>query len=131
VNAPGGSAKDGPSAGSCITAIVFSLLTDRPIRARFAATGEIQLDGKITAIGGLELKILGSLKSGVVDYCYPVENQRDFDKFFEKHGETPEVISARFHPVETIQELIKLMVMDEEPIANVIEKLIDAPISSP
>ena len=131
VNAPGGSAKDGPSAGSCITAIVFSLLTERPIRARFAATGEIQLDGKITAIGGLELKILGSLKAGVVDYCYPVENQRDFDKFFEKHGETPEVISARFHPVETIQELIKLMVMDEEPIANVIEKLIEAPISSP
>lgn len=113
VNAPGGSAKDGPSAGCCITAIVFSLLTERPIRARFAATGEIQLDGKITAIGGLELKILGSLKAGVIDYCYPVENQRDFDKFYEKHRETPEVVSARFHPVETIQELIKLMVMDE------------------
>ena len=113
VNAPGGSAKDGPSAGSCITAIVFSLLTERPIRARFAATGEIQLDGKITAIGGLELKILGSLKAGVVDYCYPVENQRDFDKFYEKYGETSEVMSARFHPVETIEELIKLMVVDE------------------
>ena len=131
VNAPGGSAKDGPSAGSCITAIVFSLLTERPIRARFAATGEIQLDGKITAIGGLELKILGSLKAGVVDYCYPVENQRDFDKFYEKHGETPEVVSARFHPVETIHELIKLMVMDEESRTTVIEKLIEAPLSSP
>ena len=131
VNAPGGSAKDGPSAGSCITAIVFSLLTERPIRARFAATGEIQLDGKITAIGGLELKILGSLKAGVVDYCYPVENQRDFDKFYEKHGETSEVVSARFHPVETIRELIELMVMDEEPRPTVIEKLIEAPLSSP
>ena len=131
VNAPGGSAKDGPSAGSCITAIVFSLLTERPIRARFAATGEIQLDGKITAIGGLELKILGSLKAGVIDYCYPVENQRDFDKFYEKHGETPEVVSARFHPVETIHELIELMVMDEESRTTVIEKLIEAPLSSP
>jgi ATP-dependent Lon protease len=131
VNAPGGSAKDGPSAGSCITAIVFSLLTDRSIRARFAATGEIQLDGKITAIGGLELKILGSLKAGVVDYCYPVENQRDFDKFYEKHGEVAEVVSARFHPVETINELIELMVMEEEPRSTVIEKLLDASVSSP
>ena len=94
-------------------------------------TGEIQLDGKITAIGGLELKILGSLKAGVVDYCYPVENQRDFDKFYEKHGETPEVVSARFHPVETIHELIELMVMDEESRTTVIEKLIEAPLSSP
>jgi len=130
VNAPGGSAKDGPSAGSCITAIVFSLLTERPIRERFAATGEIQLDGKITAIGGLELKILGSLKAGVVDYCYPVENQRDFDKFYEKHGETLEVVSARFHPVETIHELIELMVMDQDVRLKVVENLIDVPMSS-
>ena len=132
VNAPGGSAKDGPSAGSCITAIVFSLLTGRHIRARFAATGEIQLDGKITAIGGLELKILGSLKAGVTDYCYPVENQRDFDKFFEKHGETNEVIVARFHAVETIDELISLMVMDERTVDIPVDDVgIESPVSSP
>jgi ATP-dependent Lon protease len=132
VNAPGGSAKDGPSAGSCITTIVFSLLTGRHIRARFAATGEIQLDGKITAIGGLELKILGSLKAGVTDYCYPVENQRDFDKFSEKHGETDEVIAARFHAVETIDELIGLMVIDEDTIAIPIDDVdIESPMGSP
>jgi ATP-dependent Lon protease len=132
VNAPGGSAKDGPSAGSCITTIVFSLLTGRPIRARFAATGEIQLDGKITAIGGLELKILGSLKAGVTDYCYPVENQRDFDKFFEKHGETEEVIVARFHAVETIDELISLMVIDENTIDIPVDDVdVVSPVSSP
>ena len=132
VNAPGGSAKDGPSAGSCITTIVFSLLTGRHIRARFAATGEIQLDGKITAIGGLELKILGSLKAGVTDYCYPVENQRDFDKFHEKHGETDEVIAARFHAVETIDELIGLMVMDERTIDIPVDNMgIESPASSP
>jgi ATP-dependent Lon protease len=132
VNAPGGSAKDGPSAGSCITTIVFSLLTGRPIRARFAATGEIQLDGKITAIGGLELKILGSLKAGVTDYCYPVENQREFDKFSEKHGETDEVIAARFHAVETIDELIGLMVIDERTIDIPVDELdVVSPVSSP
>ena len=130
VNAPGGTAKDGPSAGSCITTVVFSLLTDRPIRPQFAATGEIQLDGKITAIGGLELKILGSLKAGVVDYCYPVENQWDFDKFYEKYGDTSEIMSARFHPVETIDELIKLMVMDKEPLSTAVENLIETPMNS-
>ena len=113
VNAPGGSAKDGPSAGGCITVIVFSLLNNRPIRARFAATGEIQLDGKVTAIGGLDLKILGSLKAGVVDFCYPMENQREFDKFFKKHGETDMVKVARFHAVETIGELMNHMLEDE------------------
>jgi len=113
VNAPGGSAKDGPSAGGCITVIVFSLLNNRPIRARFAATGEIQLDGKVTAIGGLDLKILGSLKAGVVDFCYPVENQREFDKFFKKHGETDMVKVARFHAVETIGELMNHMLENE------------------
>jgi len=126
VNAPGGSAKDGPSAGSCITTIVFSLLTGRPIRPRFAATGEIQLDGKITAIGGLELKILGSLKAGVTDYCYPEENKRDFDKFYEKHGSTDSVVAVRFHAVETINDLMELMVMDD-----VETETVELPVGSP
>ena len=48
-------------------------------------TGEINLQGKVSAIGGLELKILGGIKAGVKTFIYPEENQKDYKKFVEKY----------------------------------------------
>jgi len=49
--------KDGPSAGGIITLVIYSLLNDIPIKPQMAMTGEIQMSGDITAIGGLNHKI--------------------------------------------------------------------------
>jgi ATP-dependent Lon protease len=78
--------KDGPSAGTAITIAIYSLLNKKKIKNNVAITGEINLQGKVSAIGGLELKILGGSKAGVKTFIYPTENQKDYLKFVEKYN---------------------------------------------
>ena len=82
----GATPKDGPSAGTAITVAIYSLFNDRAIKNDIAITGEINLQGRVTKIGGLPIKLLGGIRAGVQEFIYPQENQRDFDKFFKKYG---------------------------------------------
>ena len=101
--------KDGPSAGGIITIVLYSLLNDVPIKARFAMTGEIQMSGHVTAIGGLNHKILGSLKAGVKEYIYPKENKKDFDEFYEKYKDDERLKDIKFYEVDHISEAMELI----------------------
>ena len=76
--------KDGPSAGAAITTCIYSLLNDKPIKHDIAITGEINLKGEVTAIGGLEYKIEGGIKAGVATFLYPAQNHKDFTLIIEK-----------------------------------------------
>ena len=102
--------KDGPSAGGIITLVIYSLLNNLPIKARFAMTGEIQMSGHITAIGGLNNKILGSLKAGVKEFIYPKENKKDFDEFYEKYKDDERLNEVKFYEVDHINEAIELII---------------------
>lgn len=102
--------KDGPSAGGIITLVLYSLLNNLPIKARFAMTGEIQMSGDITAIGGLNSKILGSLKAGVKAFIYPKENKKDFDEFYEKYKDDDRLNEVNFYEVDHISEAIELII---------------------
>jgi ATP-dependent Lon protease len=65
IHCPEGSVpKDGPSAGAAITSVIYSILNNKKIKHLIAMTGEISLDGKVTEIGGLDIKIIGGIKSG-------------------------------------------------------------------
>jgi ATP-dependent Lon protease len=110
VHTPDGSVqKDGPSAGGCVTVALFSLLNNKKIKPRIAMTGEISLDGSITAIGGLESKILGAIKEDIVEFIYPAENMKDLELFLEKHIIPSNII---FHKVRTIQDALKIIIVD-------------------
>jgi ATP-dependent Lon protease len=74
-----------------------------------AITGEICLQGRVTAIGGLELKILGGIRAGVKTFIYPQENKKDFNKFMEKYADKPFVSDIQFISVERIEEVIPLI----------------------
>ena len=102
--------KDGPSAGGIITLVLYSLLNDLPIKARFAMTGEIQMSGHITAIGGLNHKILGSLKAGVKEFIYPKENKKDFNDFYEKYKDDERLKDIKFYEVDHISEALELII---------------------
>jgi ATP-dependent Lon protease len=105
----GATQKDGPSAGTAITTTIFSLLNDRKIKYNIAITGEITLDGKVTEIGGLDLKFLGGIKAGVTEFLYPKENQKDFNSFMEKYKDDELTNGIKFNAVETIEEVFGLV----------------------
>jgi ATP-dependent Lon protease len=101
----GATPKDGPSAGAAIAIVLYSLLTKRKIRNNIAITGEICLQGKITAIGGLDLKIIGGMRAGVTTFFYPKTNAKDFENFCEKYNK--DLSNYLFVEVENIIDAIK------------------------
>jgi ATP-dependent Lon protease len=108
IHCPDGSTpKDGPSAGTCITTAIYSLLNNLPIRNTAAITGEINLQGAVSMIGGLQLKILGAIKAGVKELLYPVENQKDFDTFMKKYEAY--ACGVVFRPVSTIEDVFSVL----------------------
>ena len=76
--------KDGPSAGCAITLAIVSLLTNVKIRNDVALTGEIDLNGTIHEIGGLEYKIEGGKQAGVKLILYPEQNEKDIEQIKSK-----------------------------------------------
>jgi endopeptidase La len=78
--------KDGPSAGAALTLALYSLLTNRKIKHDIAITGEINLEGNITCIGGLEEKLEGAKKAGVKLVLVPKENNKHLEKIKERNS---------------------------------------------
>jgi ATP-dependent Lon protease len=113
IHCPEGSVpKDGPSAGTAITCTLYSLLTNKKIKNTVAITGEINLQGCVTAIGGLDLKILGGLKGGVKQFIFPKENEKDYNTFVEKYKDKGLLDGIEFHSVENIQQVLQLIFDD-------------------
>ena len=40
----------------------------------------------MTAIGGLDLKIMGGINGGVTTFIFPKDNIKDFNDFMDKNG---------------------------------------------
>lgn len=101
--------KDGPSAGTAITVCIFSLFNDKKIKNDIAITGEINLQGQVTAIGGLELKVLGGIRAGVKTFIYPKDNQDDFDKILNDTVDHSIFENINFISVKNIQEVLDIV----------------------
>jgi len=99
----GAISKDGPSAGAAITTAIYSLFNEIQIKNDIAITGEISLSGEITAIGGLDIKIIGGIRAGVKTILYPKSNTRDFNDWKNKYKSLYNDIE--FYEVSNIQEV--------------------------
>ncbi len=80
----GATPKDGPSAGITLTLALASLLTRKPVRPRLAMTGEITLNGRVTAVGGIREKVIAALRAGVDTVILPEENRKDAEEIPEE-----------------------------------------------
>jgi len=101
--------KDGPSATTAFTVIIYSLFNSIKIKNYFGITGETSFDYCLTEIGGLREKIIHSIPAGVKEFIYPYENQKDFERIMEKYKDKDIIKGIKFHPVHTIHEVFDLI----------------------
>ncbi len=94
---------DGPSAGITMTTAMMSLLTGRLVRPDVTMTGEIDMGGRVHAIGGLKEKILASYASGKKTVLFPQENLSDIDDLDPEIRKDMTLI-----PVTTIDQVLAL-----------------------
>ena len=107
----GATPKDGPSAGIAITLAIYSLLSKIEISNTYAFTGEISLQGNISKIGGLDLKIIGAIRAGVKNIVYPRENNHEYKQFLEKYQDIYyDIKTINFIEISNIHEVIKLLI---------------------
>lgn len=112
VHCPDGSiSKDGPSAGTAITVALFSLFNSKELPNTCGITGEITLNGTITAIGGLYEKITGGITAGIETFIIPHDNIRQFDQVKQKYAQKDINIydKACFHFVKNIHEVLNIL----------------------
>ena len=95
--------KDGPSAGIGMCTALVSALTDIPVRADVAMTGEITLRGEVLPIGGLKEKLLAAHRGGIKTVLIPDENTRDLTEIPENIKENLDI-----RPVKWIDEVLEV-----------------------
>jgi ATP-dependent Lon protease len=104
VHVPAGAVpKDGPSAGIAMTTALASLLTERPVRAEVAMTGEVTLQGRVLPIGGVKQKVLAAHRAGLKEVILPARNEGDLDDVPEQVRE-----EMTFHLAEAVSEVLEV-----------------------
>ncbi|MGE4555594.1 MAG: endopeptidase La [Desulfovibrionaceae bacterium] len=76
----GATPKDGPSAGIALVTALLSCLTNTPVRADLAMTGEISLRGRVLPVGGIKEKILAAVSQGLSTVVIPAQNEKDLEE---------------------------------------------------
>ena len=103
IHIPQGSVpKDGPSAGITMATAIYSAITDKPVRADVAMTGEITLRGRVLPIGGLKEKTLAAKNAGIKTVLVPKKNSKDIEEISDEILEGLKIVY-----VETMEEVLE------------------------
>lgn len=95
--------KDGPSAGVTILSALESRITGVALKPNLAMTGEIDLMGRVKAVGGIREKIVAAERAGIKEVIMPKDNERNL-------YDVPKDVRDRlkFHFVETVDEVLAI-----------------------
>ena len=98
-----------------MTLAILSQLTNIPIRNNVGMTGEIDLNGTIRAIGGLQSKLEGARSAGVELVLVPKDNEDDLKRIPDeiKKGDKFNVIM-----VTNIHEALPYVLCDNDLVFN-------------
>jgi len=92
---------DGDSASITLATSWVSLLLDRPVNPKTAMTGSISLNGKVRAIGGLDMKVAAGVRAGIKTFIISRENEKDYDELSNDLKN-----AATFHIVDHIDDVL-------------------------
>ena len=99
----GATPKDGPSAGIAMCTALISSLTEIPVKANVAMTGEITLRGEVLPIGGLKEKLLAAHRGSIDTVVIPEENAKDLVEIPKNIKEKLNII-----PVKWIDQVLEI-----------------------
>ena len=120
----GATPKDGPSAGVAMCTALVSVLTNIPVRADVAMTGEITLRGEVLPIGGLKEKLLAARRGGIKTVIIPKENERDLKEVPDNIKEHLNILAVKWidEVLAIALEAMPEPLSDEEFMANKLGK---------
>ncbi|MGN7438355.1 MAG: endopeptidase La [Alcanivorax sp.] len=117
----GATPKDGPSAGAAMVTAIISALAGIEIRRDIAMTGEVNLRGNVTAIGGLKEKLLAAMRGGIKKVLIPSENEKDLAEIPKNVTKALEIV-----PVRTIDEVLSHALLDmPKPLESIKNEELD------
>jgi ATP-dependent Lon protease len=108
----GATPKDGPSAGVGMCTALVSALTQVPVKASVAMTGEITLRGEVLPIGGLKEKLLAAQRGGIETVIIPIENEKNLVEISDEIKEGLDI-----KPVQWIDEVLDIA-LESTPMAG-------------
>ena len=91
----GATPKDGPSAGVTLFTALVSLLTNVPVRADTAMTGEATLRGRVLPVGGIKEKVMAAHRLGMKRVVIPAACAADLREVPQKVRDELEIILVR------------------------------------
>lgn len=106
--------KDGPSAGCAFAAAFISRILMKKIRNDVAITGEIELTGKVTKIGGLQYKLPGAKRAGIKLVLVSSENTDDIEMMRKDYND---LFDDNFDVklVTDLRDVLKYTLIDFDP----------------
>ena len=99
----GATPKDGPSAGIGMCTALISAITQIPVKADVAMTGEITLRGEVLPIGGLKEKLLAAHRGAIKTVVIPKDNEKDLVEISEDVRANLKIV-----PVKWIDEVLEV-----------------------
>lgn len=112
----GATPKDGPSAGVGMCTAIVSALTEIPVRADVAMTGEITLRGDVLPIGGLKEKLLAAHRGGIRTVMIPKENVKDLAEIPDKIKDKLDIRAV--HTIDQVLEVALTRMPEPLPDAD-------------
>lgn len=108
---------DGPSAGTAMSIILDSLFTGRELDDKFAVTGAITADGKVTRIGGVAGKIRGATRKGCNLVGVPHENIKGVSDILVLDG-IEKLMNIQVFSFKTLDEALMVASKDKEELVQ-------------
>jgi ATP-dependent Lon protease len=97
----GATPKDGPSAGITMCTAMVSALTNNPLKAHLAMTGEITLRGRVLGVGGLKEKLLAARQHDITTVIVPKDNKDDVEEILKDTD-----LSLKIHYAATMDDVL-------------------------